>query len=106
MNYSDEWDDIKNSSLVRKVGLLVFTAYTAVILFGIPSNIYVLYRLCKLAKEDNEKYFSGSGAGLFAMATADLLSILSISLQHALGFVTVGSSDWISSLFCKVRLCC
>uniref|UniRef100_A0A914WX25 Uncharacterized protein n=1 Tax=Plectus sambesii TaxID=2011161 RepID=A0A914WX25_9BILA len=77
-------------------------AYIVIFCFGMPSNIYVIYRLRKLAKENREKYENGAGLGLFVMSTSDLISLLAISLWQNIPLVET-APDVVNSAACKVR---
>uniref|UniRef100_A0A914XME9 G-protein coupled receptors family 1 profile domain-containing protein n=1 Tax=Plectus sambesii TaxID=2011161 RepID=A0A914XME9_9BILA len=101
-SYLKQLEEVEGQSFVRTVGLAVFCIYVIALLFGVPGNVYVLYRLFKLAKYDTEKYANGTGSGLFAMATADLLALLFISVHNVFSGISLNISHWIASLLCKV----
>jgi hypothetical protein len=101
-SYFDELEELQGHPFVRIVGIAIGIVYVAIILFGVPANVYVLRRLCNLARQDREKYMNGTGSGLFSMATADLLSLVTLSLHNILVSITVHASDFTKRLVCKV----
>uniref|UniRef100_A0A914WZL8 G-protein coupled receptors family 1 profile domain-containing protein n=1 Tax=Plectus sambesii TaxID=2011161 RepID=A0A914WZL8_9BILA len=100
----EEYDGAETHPLIWSIGLATLITYIVIFCFGIPANIYVLYRLRKLAKENREKYENGAGLGLFVMSTSDLFSLLAISLQHILPSVEISAPDVMKSLACKVLI--
>uniref|UniRef100_A0A914VKF9 G-protein coupled receptors family 1 profile domain-containing protein n=1 Tax=Plectus sambesii TaxID=2011161 RepID=A0A914VKF9_9BILA len=99
--YMNTLEKVEGDIFVRRVGWATLFVNVVVVVLGLPCNIYVLYRLSKLAKRDKEKYVNGTGSGLFAMATADLLALLFISLQSVFSGIPLDISHWMASLFCK-----
>jgi hypothetical protein len=91
--YSIDLDALQGHPFVQCVAQVVFFAYFAVDLFGVPANIFILFRLRKLAKDDNERYTNGSGLGLFAMAIADLFSLVTISIHNILYSVEISAKQ-------------
>jgi hypothetical protein len=106
-SYNGDWeDDIQMQPFIRHVGQVAFVVYLFVFLFGIPANIYVLWRMFRLAKHDHEKYTNGTGVGLLSMSIADLLSLILISLQNVLYAVPIDTSPSIKRVICKVPFLC
>uniref|UniRef100_A0A914WZL3 G-protein coupled receptors family 1 profile domain-containing protein n=1 Tax=Plectus sambesii TaxID=2011161 RepID=A0A914WZL3_9BILA len=100
----EEYDITETHPLVWSIGLGTLVAYIIIFCFGIPANIYVLYRLRKFAKENSEKYENGAGLGLFVMTTSDLLSLVAISLQHVLPSLKSTAPNMVKRLACKILI--
>lgn len=101
--FVEEADISDTHPLIWSIGLGTMIAYIVIFCFGVPANVYVLYRLRKLAKKNKRKYRHGAGMGLFVMTVSDLVSLLAISLQHVLSAVQITAPDFVKSLACKVR---
>ena len=99
----EEYDVSETHPLIWSIGLATLIAYIVIFCLGIPANLYVLYRLRILAKENREKYENGAGLGLFVMATSDLISLLAILLQIILPSVKISAPEVMKSVACKVR---
>ncbi|PAV89201.1 hypothetical protein WR25_06189 [Diploscapter pachys] len=56
-----------------------FIGYICTIVYGIPSNLYVVYRMCKLSRKSSDMYSNGAGRCLLLMALADIGSLTAIS---------------------------
>jgi hypothetical protein len=81
---------------------VVFFVYIFVISFGIPANVYVLWRMYQLAKDDHEKYTNDTGVGLLSMAAADLLSLILITVHNVFHSIPLDTSPAMKSAMCKV----
>ncbi|KAE9553548.1 hypothetical protein FO519_003241 [Halicephalobus sp. NKZ332] len=69
------------------IGMAVgYILYGVAIIFGIPCNGFVLYRMTRFAKHSGEVFSNGTGICLFAMAIADIVSLVSISIHYILSF--------------------
>ncbi len=97
-----EQEDLQMHPFVQVVGLVVFFVYIFLVTFGIPANVYVLWRMYRLAKDDHEKYTNGTGVGLLTMAAADLLSLIFISTHNVLHSIPLDASPAVKSAVCKV----
>jgi hypothetical protein len=100
---SAELEEIESHPFVQAIALVVFIVYIVMFLFGVPANVFVVLRLHKLSKEENEKYTNGTGSGLFTMAIADLLSLVTISFHNVLYSFDFNASGMTKSILCKVR---
>lgn len=98
----EEYGGVESHPLVLRIGLITMIAYVLIFCFGVPANIYVLFRLRKFAKEDKQKYEKGAGLFLFVMTSSDLFSLLAISLQHFITSMSIWVSEVAKSITCKV----
>ncbi|EJD75596.1 hypothetical protein LOAG_17276 [Loa loa] len=99
----DEQDFLANDPIVRNVAAVTLLIYFIAAIIGIPANIYVLIRMKKLAKNDNERYRSGTGVALCSMAAADLCSLLLILSQNLMQlYPQLGGDEVFMHYVCKV----
>ncbi|KAK6112708.1 7 transmembrane receptor (rhodopsin family) protein [Brugia pahangi] len=103
--YLDEQDFLANDPIVRNVAAVTLLIYFIAAIVGIPANIYVLIRMKKLAKNDSERYRSGTGIALCSMAAADLCSLLLILSQNLMQlYPQLGSDEVLMHYVCKAVL--
>nr|CDP96022.1 Bm9929 [Brugia malayi] len=101
-SYLDEQDFLANDPIVRNVAAVTLLIYFIAAIVGIPANIYVLIRMKKLAKNDSERYRSGTGIALCSMAAADLCSLLLILSQNLMQlYPQLGSDEVLMHYVCK-----
>ncbi|VDN81262.1 unnamed protein product [Brugia pahangi] len=104
-SYLDEQDFLANDPIVRNVAAVTLLIYFIAAIVGIPANIYVLIRMKKLAKNDSERYRSGTGIALCSMAAADLCSLLLILSQNLMQlYPQLGSDEVLMHYVCKAVL--
>ncbi|GMR30242.1 hypothetical protein PMAYCL1PPCAC_00437, partial [Pristionchus mayeri] len=101
--------EIYDTPFMQNLGLFTFLVYIAVFTIGIPANLYVLFRMRRLASSDNERYRNGTGIALCSMAAADLCSILLICAQNVHQMTYTGHDDpsatgFTANLMCKGML--
>uniref|UniRef100_A0A914DNW2 G-protein coupled receptors family 1 profile domain-containing protein n=1 Tax=Acrobeloides nanus TaxID=290746 RepID=A0A914DNW2_9BILA len=100
-SYIDESSVIMTSMLVAVFMGLGYVLYGVAIIFGIPCNIFVLFRMHRLAKRYSEVFSNGIGVCLFTMAVADLISLLSICVHYVLSFNTFNFTSAMHTAICK-----
>ncbi|CAJ0557793.1 unnamed protein product, partial [Mesorhabditis spiculigera] len=95
-NYTDYQDEFSDP-VVWSAGLASVAIYTIAFSVGIPANLYVLFRMRRLARNDVERYRNGTGIALCSMAAADLCSLLLIGAQNLLNFTPEpdATTDWM-----------
>ncbi|VDK43505.1 unnamed protein product [Anisakis simplex] len=105
--YVDEKDLLANDPIVRSVGGATLLIYFVAVIVGIPANVYVLFRMQRLARNDGERYRSGTGVALCSMAAADLCSLLLILAQNLMQMSPQIDDDTIfMGVVCKLMLFC
>ncbi|VDM24194.1 unnamed protein product [Toxocara canis] len=105
--YADEQDLLANDPTVRTVAAATLFVYFMAAVVGIPANIYVLFRMRRLAKTDGERYRSGTGVALCSMAAADLCSLLLILAQNLMQIAPqIDEETMFMSVVCKLMLFC
>ncbi|GMT05301.1 hypothetical protein PENTCL1PPCAC_27475, partial [Pristionchus entomophagus] len=97
--------EIYDTPFMHNLGLFTFLVYIAVFIIGIPANIYVLFRMRRLASSDNERYRNGTGVALCSMAAADLCSILLICAQNVHQMTYTGQNDPSATSFTANMMC-
>ncbi|KAM3728272.1 putative G-protein coupled receptor [Dirofilaria immitis] len=103
--YLDEQDFLAEDPIVRNVAAITLFLYFIAAVVGIPANIYVLIRMKRLAKDDQEKYRNGTGIALCSMAAADLCSLLLILSQNLMQLYPQFNGDEVFMHYvCKVIL--
>ncbi|KAL3989599.1 7 transmembrane receptor (rhodopsin family) protein [Acanthocheilonema viteae] len=103
--YMDGQDFLANDPIVRNVATVTLLIYFIAAIVGIPANIYVLIRMKKLAKNDSEKYRSGTGIALCSMAAADLCSLLLILSQNLMQLYSqFDDNEVLMHYICKIVL--
>uniref|UniRef100_A0A0R3RNA6 G_PROTEIN_RECEP_F1_2 domain-containing protein n=1 Tax=Elaeophora elaphi TaxID=1147741 RepID=A0A0R3RNA6_9BILA len=101
----DGQDFLASDPIVRHVAAVTLLIYFVAAIVGIPANIYVLIRMKKLAKNDRERYRSGTGIALCSMAAADLCSLLLILSQNLMPLYPQLDSDEVFMHYvCKVYI--
>ncbi|CAD5217548.1 unnamed protein product [Bursaphelenchus xylophilus] len=80
-----------------------YILYAVAILFGIPCNVFVLYRMTKLAMKSQEVYTNGTGICLLAMSIADLVSLCSICVHYVLSF-DINIGPFPRTVVCKIAI--
>ncbi|GMT31342.1 hypothetical protein PFISCL1PPCAC_22638, partial [Pristionchus fissidentatus] len=96
---------IYDTPFMQYLGLFTFLLYIAVFVIGIPANLYVLFRMRRLASSDNERYRNGTGIALCSMAAADLCSILLICAQNVHQMTYTGQDDESATSFTANVMC-
>ncbi|KAK6738831.1 hypothetical protein RB195_020744 [Necator americanus] len=76
------------SDLIVSVVFSCYIFYTAAIVLGIPCNVFVLFRMCRLSRKCADMYSNGVGLCLFVMAIADIGSLCSILVHYILSIQT------------------
>ncbi|KAK0395774.1 hypothetical protein QR680_001422 [Steinernema hermaphroditum] len=79
-----------------------YILYAIVIVLGVPCNLFVLFRMQRLAKDCSEVYSNGTGICLFTMAIADLISLSSITVHYILSFNLIPMSQFLHNATCKM----
>ncbi|MCP9263158.1 hypothetical protein DINM_006503 [Dirofilaria immitis] len=103
--YLDEQDFLAEDPIVRNVAAITLFLYFIAAVVGIPANIYVLIRMKRLAKDDQEKYRNGTGIALCSMAAADLCSLLLILSQNLMQLYPQFNGDEVFMHYvCKASL--
>ncbi|KAF8387260.1 hypothetical protein PRIPAC_76402 [Pristionchus pacificus] len=97
--------EMYDTPFMQSIGMFTFLVYIAVFTIGIPANIYVLFRMRRLASSDNERYRNGTGIALCSMAAADLCSILLICAQNVHQMTYTGHNDPSASSFTANLMC-
>ncbi|TMS35481.1 hypothetical protein L596_002877 [Steinernema carpocapsae] len=91
-----------SSSMLSLLMVFGYILYAIVIIFGVPCNLFVLFRMQRLAKECSEVYSNGTGICLFTMAIADLISLSSITVHYILSFNLIPMSHFLHNVTCKM----
>uniref|UniRef100_A0A1I7XG32 G_PROTEIN_RECEP_F1_2 domain-containing protein n=1 Tax=Heterorhabditis bacteriophora TaxID=37862 RepID=A0A1I7XG32_HETBA len=101
----DEDSMLSGDPMVRFVAMAVIVIYIMAFTIGIPANLYVLFRMRRLASNDEERYRNGTGVALCSMAAADLCSLLLIFAQnlHQMTANTDGDTAFTDAM-CKMML--
>ncbi|CAD6190148.1 unnamed protein product [Caenorhabditis auriculariae] len=99
LDYSyDAFDSEESSTLIVMVFASCYVVLTASMIFGVPCNLFVLYRMRKLSRKCSDIYSNGAGRCLFVMAIADIASLCSMCLHFFLelstGFFNI--TDYVS----------
>ena len=91
------------SQTVERVAKYVFVIHIIVAVFGTIANIFIIFRVVKLAMTDYEKFRKGIASALLIMAITDLLSLLMITSHYGL-VLAPNSNTRINDFLCKVSV--
>uniref|UniRef100_A0A7E4V6P2 G_PROTEIN_RECEP_F1_2 domain-containing protein n=1 Tax=Panagrellus redivivus TaxID=6233 RepID=A0A7E4V6P2_PANRE len=99
VNYA-EYNEV---SSIFAIGMAIgYVLYGVAIIFGIPCNGFVLYRMYKFARCCSDMFNNGTGVCLFAMAIADILSLMSILVHYVLSLNMIEFSPDVHIYICKL----
>ncbi|KAI6227807.1 G-PROTEIN-RECEP-F1-2 domain-containing protein [Aphelenchoides besseyi] len=83
------------------IGMAIcYLLYAVVIIFGVPFNLFVLFRMIKLYRQSHESFRNGTGVCLAVLAIADLVSLSGICIH-----VCILSVDFALSVMARNALC-
>uniref|UniRef100_A0AC34RS93 G-protein coupled receptors family 1 profile domain-containing protein n=1 Tax=Panagrolaimus sp. JU765 TaxID=591449 RepID=A0AC34RS93_9BILA len=92
-------------SLAFAIGMAFgYIFYGVAVVFGIPCNAFVLFRMYKFAKQFGEVFSNGIGICLFTMAIADIVSLASICVHYVLSFGLIEVNVGSHGVICKIVL--
>ncbi|CAI4228198.1 unnamed protein product [Auanema sp. JU1783] len=79
----------------------IFFLFSTVLTIGLVLNLFVFYRMTKLAKRDPSQFFNGTGIFLLVMSISDLSSLLTIYFQLILIFIKSQLPLMAQIIICK-----
>jgi hypothetical protein len=111
LTYNDKYNlSIINDQYQQISSAIVITLlYAMIILIGLITNLFVIYRMRRLAIVDIEQYLNGTGICLYSMAIADIISLTiifaHICLQIVANFtdILIDTSTLLMNCVCKVN---
>ena len=105
---AESLEDIQKS--IATTWIVSNSAIMIIFCIGAPANIYMLYRLRKLAKENQDRFEIGAGLALCAMTSCDIISMLASLLRRTLEYyaplLNWHSIEVLEQIACKVKDTC